>query len=94
MVCLDIDDNLERRLELWDKIQSLQTVVLESYLSNAIFEEIFYIDQEKDISRVYVILEGVSMHNKNTWQEAMVFLNESMSQFENFFEDFKTVLED
>lgn len=94
MVCLDIDDSLERRMELWEKIQSLQTVVLESYLSNALFEEIYYINEDKDISRVYVLLEGVSIHNKNTWQEAMVFLHASMSQLEDFFEDFKTVLED
>ena len=94
MVCLDIDDSLERRMELWEKIQSLQTVVLESYLSNALFEEIYYINEDKDISRVYVLLEGVSIHNKNTWQEAMVFLHESMSQFESFFEDFNAVLED
>ena len=60
MVCLDIDDTIERRLELWEKIQSLQAVLLENYLPNALFEEIYYIDQDKDISRVFVLLEGVS----------------------------------
>ncbi|MBT5921307.1 MAG: DUF4268 domain-containing protein, partial [Flavobacteriaceae bacterium] len=87
MVCLDIDDTIERRLELWEKIQSLQAILLENYLPNALFEEIYYIDQDKDISRVFVLLEGVSINNKNTWQQTMEFLSLSMNQFESFFED-------
>ena len=94
MVCLDIDDTIERRLELWEKIQSLQAVLLENYLPNALFEEIYYIDQDKDISRVFVLLEGVSINNKNTWQQTMEFLSLSMHQFESFFEDYNSVLED
>ena len=94
MVCLDIDDTIERRLELWEKIQSLQAVLLENYLPNALFEEIYYIDQDKDISRVFVLLEGVSINNKNTWQQTMEFLSLSMNQFESIFEDYNSVLED
>lgn len=94
MVCLDIDDTIERRLELWEKIQSLQAVLLENYLPNALFEEIYYIDQDKDISRVFVLLEGVSINNKNTWQQTMEFLSLSMNQFESFFENYNPVLED
>jgi len=94
MVCLDIDDTIERRLELWEKIQSLQAVLVENYLPNALFEEIYYIDQDKDISRVFVLLEGVSINNKNTWQQTMEFLSLSMNQFESFFEDYNSVLED
>jgi len=94
IVCLDIDDTIERRLELWEKIQSLQAILLENYLPNALFEEIYYIDQDKDISRVFVLLEGVSINNKNTWQQTMEFLSLSMNQFESFFEDFNSVLED
>ena len=94
MVCLDIDDTIERRLELWEKIQSLQAVLLKNYLPNALFEEIYYIDQDKDISRVFVLLEGVSINNKNTWQQTMEFLSLSMNQFESFFEDYNSVLED
>lgn len=94
MVCLDIDDTIERRPELWEKILSLQAVLLENYLPNALFEEIYYIDQDKDISRVFVLLEGVSINNKNTWQQTMEFLSLSMNQFESFFEDYNSVLED
>ena len=94
MVCLDIDDTIERRLELWEKTQSLQAILLENYLPNALFEEIYYIDQDKDISRVFVLLEGVSINNKNTWQQTMEFLSLSMNQFESFFEDYNSVLED
>jgi len=93
MVCLDIDDTLERRMELWEKITALKPVMLEEHLPNAQFEEMYELSEEKDVSRVYLLLENVSIHNKNTWQEAMVFLSQGMQAFENFFEDFKDYLE-
>jgi hypothetical protein len=36
--------------------------------------------------------EKVSIHNKNSWQQVMIFFNETMSQFEAFFEDYKEVI--
>lgn len=45
----------------------------------------------KEISRIYVELTGVSIHNKNTWQQTMEYLNNQMIQFETFwyeYEDF------
>lgn len=94
MVCLDIDDTLERRMALWEKITALRSVILNEYHPNAVFDEMHEVSEEKDVSRVSITLEQVSIHNKNTWQEAMVFLSQGMIGFEKFFEDFKDYLED
>ncbi len=94
MVSIDIEtDDLERRITLWEKFQSLQSLLQsEEYLPEAVFDEAFFLSNGKEISRIYVTLENVSIHNKNTWQETMIFLSQQMVQVELFFEDFREVL--
>lgn len=93
MVSLDLDHHdLEKRIELWEKLLSLKSILSEEYLPQAIFNDSYILDNQKEISRIYVVLEGVSIHNKDTWQETMVFLNENMLQFEAFFEEYQDIL--
>jgi hypothetical protein len=93
MVSIDIEDhNLENRIHLWEKLLSLKAILQTSYLPNAIFEEICLMENGKEISRVYVIIENVSIHDKNTWQETMLFLSEQMDILENFYQEFNDVL--
>ncbi len=93
MVSLDLEDDLETRIYVWEKLESLQTILREDYIPDAIFEEEHFLNNGKEISRIYVPLEQkVSIHNKNTWQEVMVFLNETMSRFEAFFNDYHEVI--
>ncbi|TRZ43777.1 DUF4268 domain-containing protein [Robertkochia solimangrovi] len=90
MVVLDIEDeDLEKRIHYYEKMQSLESVLKENYLPEAIYEDIYFLDNGKEISRIFVLKDGVCIHNKNTWQETMVFLNETMAKFEEFFEDFQ-----
>ena len=95
LVSLDLEDDLENRIKYWDKLQALKSIIKENYLPDAIFEECYILDNYKEISRIYVPLnKKVSIHNKNTWQEVMLFLNEHMALFEAFFNDYKDFLED
>ncbi len=92
-VSLDLEDDLENRINYWGKLQSLQSILKDEYLPEAIFEEEFYLDNGKEISRVYVPLEQkVSIHNKNTWRDTMVFFNTYMNLFETFFEEYKDII--
>ncbi|MCX2681532.1 DUF4268 domain-containing protein [Galbibacter sp. EGI 63066] len=90
MVVLDIEDqNLENRIKYYEKLVSLKSVLLENYLPEAVYEDIYFLDNGKEISRIYVLKEKVSIHNKNTWQETMEFLNKKMLKFEEFYRDFE-----
>jgi len=92
-VSLDLEDDLENRINYWEKLQSLQSILRDEYLPEVIFEEEFYLENGKEISRIYVPLEQkVSIHNKNTWQETMVFFNIHMNLFEAFFEEYKDII--
>lgn len=99
MVVLDLEDvpisiGMEHRIKYWDKLISLKSILLEEFLPEAIFEEAYFLENGKEISRVYVELNNkVSIHNKNTWREVMEFFNEEMAQFEAFFLEYKDFIE-
>ncbi|MCB0426628.1 MAG: DUF4268 domain-containing protein [Mangrovimonas sp.] len=93
LVTLDLEDDLENRITYWEKLLALKSILTEDYLPEAIYEEIYYLENGKEISRIYVPLETkVSIHNKNSWREVMEFFSEKMSLFEAFFEEYKEVI--
>jgi hypothetical protein len=94
MVVLDIEDDLENRIKYWEKLMALKSILQDEYLPEAIFEEVYLLENSKEISRIYVpIDQKVSIHNKNTWQVTMEFFNEQMAKFETFFEEYKDIIE-
>lgn len=93
MVSMDIEtSDLEQRKRLWESLVSLKTILTEEYLTDVHFEEVFFLENRKEISRIYVQKEDVSIHNKNTWQETMRFLNTKMSLLEHFFREYKDII--
>jgi hypothetical protein len=95
LVALDLEDDLENRIKYWEKLQSLKSLLIDDYLPEVIFNEEYFLENGKEISRIYIPLEQkVSIHNKNTWRDVMVFFNETMNQFELFFEEYRDILED
>ncbi len=94
LVALDLEDDLENRINYWEKFQSDKNILKDEYLPDAIFEEEYLLENGKEISRIYVSLDQkVSIHNKNTWREVMEFFNEKMASFETYFEDYRDFLE-
>jgi len=94
LVALDLEDDLEHRITYWEKLLALKSILKDEYLPEAIFEEEYFLDNSKEISRIYVLLEQkVSIHNKNTWRDVMEFFNEKMTLFEAFFEEYKDIIE-
>jgi hypothetical protein len=95
LVALDLEDDLESRISYWEKLQSLKSILTEEFLPEAIFDEIYILENGKEISRIYVILEQkVSIHNKSSWQMVMEFFNDKMILFEDFFFEYKDILKD
>lgn len=92
MVSIDVEGDLEQRIDLWEKLISLKSIFKEEFLPNAVFEEYCVLDNQKEISRIYVELLDVSIYNKNTWLQAMLFLNENMLKVEAFFDDYQEIL--
>jgi len=93
LVVLDIESqSLEKRIEYWEKMQSLKQILISEYISDLIFEDEYFLENGKEISRIYLQKDNVCIHNKNTWQETMVFLNEYMQKFEAFFLEYEAII--
>tara|TARA_R110000823_G_scaffold152883_2_gene283794 strand:+ start:893 stop:1318 length:426 start_codon:yes stop_codon:yes gene_type:complete len=93
MVSIDVDTDFEQRIKVWEKLVALKSILLDEYLPEAVYEDFFLLDNKKEISRIYVELINVSIHNKNTWRETMEFLNQSMLKIEIFFEEYNDVID-
>lgn len=90
MVSLDIEDQeLVNRIKYYEKLESLQSILKEEYLPDVVYMNTYNLDNGKEISRIYVELKNVSIHNKNTWRQTMEFLNENMEKFENFWSEYE-----
>jgi hypothetical protein len=94
-VLLDIESkDDEKRKIYFEKIESLKTILLEDYLPEAILERHFFLDTGKEISRIWVEKQGVSMNNKMYWPEIFDFFNTTMTQFEYFFYEYEEYIKD
>ncbi|WP_282050889.1 DUF4268 domain-containing protein [Maribacter aquivivus] len=93
MVSIDVDSDLEQRVKVWDQLVALKSILIDEYLPEAIYEDFFILDNQKDISRIYVQIKDVSIHNKNSWRETMQFLNTSMYKIESFYEEYKDIID-
>ena len=91
MVLMEIEGSLEHRIKYFEKIQSLQDILERDILPNMVYAESYELENGKEVSCIFVEKKEVSIHNRETWQEAMLFLNENMIKMEDFwgeYEDF------
>jgi hypothetical protein len=94
-VLLDIEPKDEELRKIYfEKIESLKSILLEDYLSEAIFERNFYLENGKVISRIWIDKTNVSLNNKNTWGDIFRFFNETMDAFERFFYEYEDYIKD
>ncbi|WP_108803010.1 DUF4268 domain-containing protein [Aquimarina sp. Aq107] len=89
-VSIDIETHDEIiKAYYFDKLLSLKNIIREEYINDIIFDELYELENGKIISRVYIELANVSIHNKKKWKETMVFLNNQMDKLETFFLEYK-----
>ena len=51
-ISLDLEDDLENRINCWEKLIALKAILFEKYLPNAIYEEECFLENGKEISRI------------------------------------------
>lgn len=94
-VLLDIEHkDEEKRTIYFQKIESLKTILLEEFLPEAIFEQNFYLENGKLVSRIWIEQTNVCINNKATWNDIYDFFNEKMGQFELFFYEYEDYIRD
>ena len=89
---LDATDEIMRQY-YFEKLQSLQNILKEEFLPDAVFAEAYELENGKFISRVYVTREGVNIHNKKDWPEVQEWLAAKMETLESFFLEYRDFIE-
>lgn len=89
MVMMEIEGSLEHRIKYFEKMQSLQDILARDYLPEVVYAESYELENGKEVSCIFVEKMGVSIHNRGTWQEAMLFLNKNMSKMEDFWREYE-----
>ncbi len=93
IVCLDVEATDPQNELLWHRLLALRAILTRDHLKDAQYAKEYLLDSGKKISRVYVFLEDVSIHDKATWQKTMYFLYDRMDRFEGFFATYAELLE-
>lgn len=94
-VMLDIEPKDEEKRKIYfEKIESLKQILIEDYLPDAVFERRYFLENGKEISRIWVKIDNVSINNKNSWETIFGFFSEKMEAFEYFFYENEDYIKD
>jgi len=94
-VSIDIEPkDVVFRTYYYERLLKLKNILISEYLNDIIYEENYLLDNGKEISRLYVELKGVNIHNKKCWDQTMIFLNDHMSLLESFFIEYKDFIKE
>lgn len=89
---IEMKDELFRNA-YYEKIWSLEGI-LEEAVGEIYKDEFYRLENGKVISRIWAEKTGVSIYNKNTWQEIFEFFYEKMNAFETVFYEFEDFIKD
>ncbi len=93
-VSLDIEmkDELFRNA-YYEKIWSLENI-LEEFIGPFERNEYYQTENGKTMARIWVQKSGVSIFNKNSWQEIFEFFVDKMNGFEMFYFEYEDFIKD
>lgn len=94
-VMIDIEHRDDQLRKIYfEKIESLKTILEEDYIQDLIFERNFHLENGKTISRIWVEQTGVSVSNRNTWNDIYDFFSKKMTALEYFFYEYQDYIRD
>ena len=94
-VLIDIEHrNDEKRIIYFEKLESLKTILEDDFVKDLVFEKNFTLESGKTISRVWVEKKGISISNRNHWNEIFDFFYENMHALEMFFFEYGDYIRD
>ncbi|CAM4323075.1 DUF4268 domain-containing protein [Gillisia hiemivivida] len=77
----------------FEKIYALRTILKEEYLTDLEIENHYLLPEGKEVSKFYLQLDSVNIHNKKHWPKVFEFFNIHMRPLEDFFLEYKDYIE-
>jgi len=94
-VLIDIEHrNDEKRTIYFEKLESLKSILEDDFVKDLVFEKNFVLENGKTISRIWVEKSGVSVSNRNYWDEIFDFFNDKMHAVEMFYLEYGDYIRD
>ena len=94
-VLIDIEHrNDEKRIAYFEKLEALKNILEEEFIKDLVFEKEYTLENGKTISRIWVEKLGVSVSNRNYWDEIFDFYNEKMNALELFYSEYDEFIKD
>ena len=94
-VIIDIEQrNNETRIVYFEKLESLKTILEDDFVKDLVFEKEFTLESGKTISRIWVEKNGLSVSNRNHWNEIFDFYYEKMHSIEMFYLEYGDYIRD
>jgi len=94
-VVMDIEyKSNKKRHKFYENMLSLQTVFNTEFDDKLIWNKDFYIDGEKEVSRIHIDLKNVSIYKKEDWPTIFEFLFDNMNKLENIFLEYKDIIKE
>ena len=93
IVGIDIETlNLDKRLEMFDKLESLKALLEKSMKTEMTWEVDFKRENGKSIGRIYTSMDDVDIYNKDCWPDVFKFFYTNMMKLEAFYNEYKDFL--
>ena len=94
-VLIDIEPrNNDTRNAYFDKLEALKNILEEEFVADLVFERDYVLENGKIISRIWVEKLGVSVSNRQYWDEIFTFYNEKMNALELFYSEYDEFIKD
>lgn len=77
----------------FEKVYALRNILKDDYLKDIKIEENYSLPEGKSVTRFYVQLDQVNIHNKKHWDDVSDFLHENMLLLESFFLEYKDYID-
>ena len=84
--------NMDKRIELYEKLESLKKLLEESMGSPMKWELDYIRENGKSVSRIYVQEDDVDIYQRDTWSRAHQFMYDRMLKLESFFNEYRDYL--
>lgn len=84
----------ERRFDIFVELDNFKSILESGFEREVFWEEDYILPEGKEVSRIFVELDGVKFHNPDNWPEIFRFMAENMYQLQSNFIDIQDILKE
>jgi len=88
-----VSKSLNNKVAYWEILQSVRSLLNESFDIEMVWDDMFVLDSGKEIIRIAVYKDQVNIFDPKTWDSVYAFFFENMITLEDWFEEYKDILQ-